>query len=83
MFSGKHIKRKRNPKFKYKYLGPFAILKAVKKLVYKLKLLTKLCIYPVFHVLLLERDITRKKTVDQQITDQLEFEEEEQSKLSG
>ncbi len=30
-----------------------------------------------FHILLLERDVTRKEAVDQKIADQLEFEERE------
>lgn len=42
-----------------------------------LKLSTRWRIYPIFHVSLLERDVTRK-AVYQKIADQLEFEEGEQ-----
>ena len=77
--SGKHIKTKRNPKFEYKYLGPFEIVEAVGKQAYKLKLPAKWYIYLVFYVLLLERNVTRREAVDQKIANQLEFEEREQS----
>ena len=70
--------RQQNPKLEHKYLGPFEILEAVGKQAYKLKLPAKWRIHPVFHMSLLERDITRKKAVDQKIANQLELEEGEQ-----
>lgn len=73
--SGKHITTKRNPKLEHKYLGPFEILEAVERQAYKLKLPAKWRIHPVFHVSFLERDIRRREAVDQQIAEQLEFEE--------
>ena len=76
--SEKHIKTKQNPKLEHKYLGPFKILEAVRKQAYRLKLLAKWQIHPVFHISLLERDVTRKEAVVQKIADQLEFEEGEQ-----
>ncbi len=73
----KHIKTKKNPKLGHKYFGPFEILEAVRKQAYKLKLFFKWRIHLVFHVSLLERDVTRREAVDQKIADQLEFEEGE------
>lgn len=66
-----------NPKLENKYLGPFEILEAVRKQAYKLKFPAKWRIYLVSHVLLLEKDFTRREAVDQKIADQLEFEEGE------
>lgn len=76
--SGKYIKTNQNSKLKYKYLGPFEIIEAVGKKAYRLKLPTKWRIYHLFHVSLLETDVTRREVVDQKIADQLEFEEGEQ-----
>lgn len=76
--SKKHIKTKQNPKLEHKYLGPFEILETVRKQAYRLKLPAKWRIYLVFYVSLLERDITRREAVDQNIADQLKFEEGEQ-----
>ena len=55
-------------------------MEAVGKQTYKLKLPAKWRIHPVFHVPLLERDVTRREAVDQKIANQLKFEEGEQSK---
>ena len=65
--SDKHIKTKQNPKFEHKYFGPFEIVEVVGKQVYKLKLPAKWRIHPMFHVLLLERDVIRREMVDQKI----------------
>ena len=73
--SEKHVKIKRNSKLEHKYLGPFEMVEAVGKYAYRLKLPRKWRIHPVFHVSLLERDVTRKEAVDQKIADQLEFEQ--------
>lgn len=48
------MKTKKYPKLKYKYLGPFEILKVVGKQAYKFKLLAKWHIYFLFYVLFLE-----------------------------
>ncbi len=45
---------------------------------YKLKLRVKWRIYFVFYIFLLEKDVTRRKTIDQKIADQFEFEKREQ-----
>lgn len=76
--SEKYIKTKQNLKLGYKYLVPFEILEAVRKQAYKLNLPVKWCIYFVFYVLLLERDVIRRRAIDQKITNQLKFEEENQ-----
>ena len=76
--NGKNIKTKQNPKLEHKYLGPFEILETVGKEAYKLKLPAKWCIHPIFHVLLLEKDIIRRKAVDQKIANQLELKERKQ-----
>lgn len=76
--SVKHIKTKQNLKLEQKYFGPFQIVQAVKNQAYRLKLPVKWHIYLVFHILLLGRDITKTKAVDQKLANQLKFEEEEQ-----
>ena len=76
--SGKYIKTKQNLKLKYKYFELFEIVEAVGKQTYKLKLLAKWRIHPVFYVLLLEKDVTKKEVVDQKIANQLEFKEGKQ-----
>ena len=75
--SGKHIKTKKNPTLEHKYLSPFEVVEAVEKQAYKLKLPAKWRIYPVFHISLLKKDVTRREAVDQKIANQLEFEEGE------
>lgn len=45
---------------------------------YKLKLAVKWCIYHLFYLSLLEKDVKRSKAVDQKIHDQLELEEREE-----
>ena len=58
--SSKHLKTKRNRKLEAKFLGSFQVLYPVGKQAYKLKLPKKWRIHNVFHVSLLEQDITKK-----------------------
>ena len=76
--SVKHIKTEQNPKLKHKSLGPFEVIEAFEKKVYRLKLPAKWRIHLVLHVLLLKRSVTRKEAVDQKIANQLKFVEGEQ-----
>ena len=78
LLSAKHIKTKQNPKLEHNYFGPFQIVETVGNQAYRLKLLAKWRIYLVFHVLFLEKDVIRRKAVDQKIANQLKFEEEKQ-----
>ena len=52
--NSKYIKTMRNKKLESKFFGPFQVLYAVRKQVYKLELSTKWRIYNIFHVSLLE-----------------------------
>ena len=67
--NSKYIKTKQNWKLKAKFFGPFQVLHLVRKQAYKLELPRKWGIYNVFHVLLLEQDITRKGRVDKNATE--------------
>ena len=69
--SSKHLKTKRNCKLKAKFLSLFWVLHPVNKQAYKLELPKKWRIYNVFHILLLEQDITKKGQVNDM---QLKFE---------
>ena len=69
--SSKHLKTKRNCKLKAKFFGLFWVLNPVGKQAYKLELPMKWRIHNVFHVSLLEQDITKKEQVNNM---QLEFE---------
>ena len=71
--NSKYIKTKQNQKREAKFFGPFWVLYPVSKQAYKLKLSKRWKIHNVFHVLLLEQDITKKRWVDKKIT-KLEFE---------
>lgn len=64
--------------FEHKYLGFFEILERVGNQAYKLELSAKQCLHLVFHILLREKNIIRKKVVDQKIADQLEFKKKKQ-----
>ena len=64
----KYLKTKQNRKLKVKFFGSFWVIYPVGKEVYKLKLLKKWRIHNVFHMLLLEQDIIKKKRVDNKVT---------------
>ena len=59
--NSKYIKTKLNRKLQAKFFGPFQVLYPVGKQAYKLELSTNWRIYDVFHVSLLEQNITRKE----------------------
>ncbi len=62
-----------------KFFGSFHTFHPVRNQVYKLELLKKWSIYDVFHVLLLEYNITKKGWVDK-TTSQLDFETDNKEK---
>ena len=62
--NSKYIKTKRNKKLKSKFFGPFQVLYVIEKQAYKLKLPMKWKIHNIFHISLLEQDITRTKQID-------------------
>ena len=61
--NSKYIKTKQNRKLEAKFFGPFQLLHPVGKQAYKLELPKKCRIHNVFHMSLLEQDITRKERV--------------------
>ena len=65
--NSKHLKTKQNRKLEAKFFGIFWILHLIEKQVYKIKLLKRWRIYDVFHMLLLEKDTTRKERVDENV----------------
>ena len=67
--NSKYIKIKQNQKLEAKFFGPFRVLHLVENQVYKLELPRKWWIHNVFHVLLLEQDITKKEQVDKNVTE--------------
>ena len=69
--SRKQLKTKWNHKLEAKFLGPFQVLHSVDKQAYKLELPKKRKIHDIFHLSLLEQDITKKGQVNDM---QLEFE---------
>ena len=72
--NSKYIKTKQNRKLEVKFFGPFQILHPVEKQAYKLDLLTKWKIHNVFHMSLLEQDITRKGRMNELFLEsELEF----------
>ena len=71
--NSKYFKTKQNRNLDVKFFKPFRILYSVGKQAYKLELSKKWKIHDVFHVSLLEQDITRKKQVDNKVT-KLDFE---------
>ena len=72
--NSKYIKTKCNRKLEAKFFGSFRVLHPVGSQAYKLELPKQWKIHDVFHVSLLEQDITRKGRVDEKIAEQLEFE---------
>ena len=64
-FNSKYIKTKQNRKLEAKFFGLFQILHPVGKQIYKLDLPTKWKIHDVFHMLLLEQDISRKGRINE------------------
>ncbi len=75
--NSKYIKTQRNKKLKSKFFGPFQVLHAVGKQVYKLELSTKQKIHNVFYVSLLEQGTTKKGQVDKALPEpekEMEFE---------
>ncbi len=62
--NSKYIKTKRNHKLGAKFFEPFRVLHPVGKQAYKLELPKRWRIHDVFHVSLLEQDITRKRRVE-------------------
>ena len=65
--NSKYIKTKQNQKLEAKFFGPFRVLHLVGKQAYKLELPRKWKIYNVFHLSLLEQDITRKGREDKEV----------------
>ena len=65
--NNKYIKTKRNRKLEAKFFGPFQVLHPVGKQAYKLELPKRWRMHNVFHVSLLEQDITRKERVDERV----------------
>ena len=61
--NSKYLKTKQNRKLEAKFFGPFRVLHPIGKQAYKFELQKKWTIHNVFHVSLLEQDITRKKRV--------------------
>ncbi len=71
--NSKYIKTMQNRKLEAKFFGPFRVLYPVSKQAYKIELLKKWRIHDIFYILLLEKDITKKRRVNK-ITFRLEFE---------
>ena len=71
--NSKYIKTKGNQKLETKFFGHFRVLHPVGSQAYKLELPKQWKIHDVFHISLLEQNITRKGRVDDKIAEQLEF----------
>ena len=72
--NNKYIKTKRNRKLEAKFFRLFRVLHPVGSQAYKLELPKRWRIHDIFHVSLLEQNITRKGRVDEKRAEQLEFE---------
>ena len=79
MLNSKYIKTKQNRKLEAKFFGPFWVFHLVGKQAYKLELPRKWRIHDIFHVSLLEQDITRKGQVDKNTTELAELDAGEDS----
>lgn len=66
--NSKYIKTKQNRKLESKFFKPFQVLYLMKKQIYKLKFPRNWKIHDMFHMLLLEQNITWKKQVDKNVT---------------
>ena len=58
--STKNLKLSGSPKFKPKFIGPYAILEKINDVTYRLDIPASLNVHPVFHVNLLAPEKTRK-----------------------
>ena len=65
--NSKYIKIKYNQKLEAKFFRLFQVLHSVEKQAYKLELPKRWRMHNVFHVSLLEQDITRKERVDKRV----------------
>ena len=63
----KYIKTKRNRKLKAKFFEPFRVLHPMSSQTYKLELPKRWRIHNVFHLCLLEQNITKKRQIDEKI----------------
>ena len=80
----KYLKTKRNRNMKAKFFSLFWMLHPVNKHAYKLKFFKKWRIYNVFHILLLEQDITKKGQVnDKQLDFEFEASNNKEYKVDG
>ena len=66
--NSKYIKTKCNRKLEVKFFKPFRVLHPIGKQAYKLELPKQCRIHNVFHVSVLEQEITRKERVDKRVT---------------
>ena len=78
--NSKYIKTKYNRKLKAKFFSSFQVLHLVDSQAYKLKLLKQWTIHNIFHLFLLEKNITRKGWVNKKIVEKLKFETDGNSK---
>ena len=62
--NGKYIKTKQNQKLEAKFFRPFHVLNPVGKQAYKFKLTKKWRIHNMFHMSLLEQNITKRERVE-------------------
>ena len=67
--NSKYIKTKCNRKLEAKFFRLFQVLHPVEKQAYKLELPKRWKMHDVFHISLLEQDISRKERVDKRVTE--------------